>query len=146
MDLQEPRRKMSKSEGAAAGTILVLEDPSSVARKIRRAVTDTDGEVRYDPAAKPGVSNLLSILGACTGATPEAAAAGYTQYGALKSDTADAVIEILTPIQARYAELATDPAEVARALAVGAEKASTIAGATLARARAAMGLLPATPG
>ena len=71
MDLQDPTRKMSKSETSPAGTVLILEDPSSVAKKIKRAVTDTDTEVRFDPDDKPGVSNLLSILGACTGAAPE---------------------------------------------------------------------------
>ncbi len=143
MDLQVPTRKMSKSIDSPAGTISVLEDLGSVAKKIRRAVTDTDSEVRFDVAAKPGVSNLLSILAACTGRTPEQAAEGYTQYGPLKSDTADAVVAVLEPIQARYAELAADPGEVSRALAVGAAKATAIAAPTLARARAALGLLPA---
>ena len=76
---------------------------------MKRAVTDTESEVRYDVAAKPGVSNLLSILAACTGRTPEAAAEGYTQYGPLKADTAEAVVELLRPIQARYHELEADP-------------------------------------
>src|SRR5690606_15657665 len=81
MDLQDPTSKMSKSDDRSPGTILVLEDPKSIERKIKRAVTDNDAEVRFDVAAKPGVSNLLSILGAATGRTPEAAAEGYTQYG-----------------------------------------------------------------
>jgi tryptophanyl-tRNA synthetase len=143
MDLQQPRRKMSKSEESPQGTILVLEDTASVARKIKRAVTDTDNEVRFDPEAKPGVSNLLSILGAATGRTPEACAAEYTQYGPLKSDTADAVVALLEPIQARYAELAADPAGTAAILAGGAAKARAIAAPTLARARTAIGLLDA---
>jgi tryptophanyl-tRNA synthetase len=142
MDLQEPTAKMSKSDDTAPGTILVLDDPKAIERKIKRAVTDNDGEVRFDVAAKPGVSNLLSILAAATGGDPEALAGGYSQYGPLKADTAAAVIERLAPIQARFAELAADPAETARLLAKGAEKASNLAGATLARATANIGLLP----
>jgi tryptophanyl-tRNA synthetase len=98
--------------------------------------------VRYDPASKPGVSNLLEILGAATNRAPADAAKGYTQYGPLKSDTAAAVVELLAPIQARYRELEADPAETARLLAVGAAKAQAIAAVTLARAKAAVGLLP----
>jgi tryptophanyl-tRNA synthetase len=143
MDLQHPRRKMSKSEDSPQGTVLVLEDLKTVERKIKRAVTDTETEVRYDPVAKPGVSNLLSILGAATGRTPEECAGGYSQYGPLKADTAAAVVELLAPIQARYAELAADPAAVADILAKGAAKAEGTAAATLARAREAIGLLPA---
>ncbi len=142
MDLQDPTSKMSKSEDQAPGTILLLDEPKAIERKIKRAVTDTDSEVRYDVAAKPGVSNLLSILGACTGRSPEAAAEGYEQYGPLKADTAAAVIEVLAPIQARFRELEADPAETLRLLAVGAAKASELAAATLERARTKLGLLP----
>lgn len=142
MDLQDPTSKMSKSDDAAPGTILVLDEPKVVERKIKRAVTDAESEVRFDVAAKPGVSNLLSILGAATGRRPEEAAAGYSQYGPLKADAAAAVVARLEPIQARYAELAADPAETTRLLAMGAEKARGTAGATLARAQAAVGLVP----
>ena len=113
-----------------------------VEKKLKRAVTDTESEVRFDVAAKPGVSNLLSILGAATGRTPEQAAVGYTQYGPLKADTAAAVIERLSPIQARFHELAADPAETQRLLAVGAAKATELAAATLSRAKTNLGLLP----
>ena len=140
MDLQHPERKMSKSTESPQGLILVLEDPSSVAKKIKRAVTDTDGEVRYDPAARPGVSNLLSILAAATDRTPDDCATGYTQYGPLKSDTADAVVALLEPIQSRYRELAADPAGTQAILASGAAKAQAIAAPTLDRARVALGL------
>ena len=143
MDLQDPTRKMSKSADSPQGTVLVLEDLATVARKIKRAVTDTDNEVRYDPQAKPGVSNLLSILGACTGRSPEDLAADYTQYGPLKTDTAEAVVETLRPIQTRFAELAADPAGTAAILAKGAAKARAVAAPTLARAQIAIGLLPA---
>jgi len=142
MDLQDPTRKMSKSEDSPQGTILVLEDLASVAKKIKRAVTDTDNEVRFDPATKPGVSNLLSILGAATGRDPEACAEGYTQYGPLKADTAEAVVELLGPIQTRYRELIDNPEGTNALLARGAAKARALAGPKLTQARDALGLLP----
>jgi tryptophanyl-tRNA synthetase len=141
MDLQEPTHKMSKSESSPAGTVLILEELSSVARKIRRAVTDTGTEVRFDPENKPGVSNLLSILGACTGESPDDVANRYTQYGPLKTDTADAVTELLRPIQDRYRELASDPVTVAKILDKGAEKAQGVASVTLERAKRNIGLV-----
>jgi len=143
MHLQEPTRKMYKSEDSPQGTILVLEDLRSVEKKIKRAVTDTESEVRYDPETKPGVSNLLTILAAVTDRTPEEAAAGYAQYGPLKADTAAAVCAYLEPIQARFAELAADPAGTAAILEKGAAKARDLAAPTLARAKDALGLLPA---
>jgi tryptophanyl-tRNA synthetase len=142
MDLQNPTNKMSKSADSPQGTINLLDDLKAVEKKIMRAVTDTETEVRYDVAAKPGVSNLLSILAACTGRTPEDAAQGYTQYGALKKDTAAAVVETLRPVQARFAELSDDPAETARLMAIGASKASALAAPVLARAKEHMGFLP----
>jgi tryptophanyl-tRNA synthetase len=146
MDLQEPTNKMSKSAPGAAGTIYLLDEPAAIEKRFKRAVTDSENEVRFDPGAKPGVSNLLSILAACTGRSPADAAKGYTQYGPLKSDTAAAVIDLLRPIQARYRELEADPAETARLLEVGASKAQTVAAATLARAKQAVGLLPRSAG
>ncbi|MCB1260047.1 MAG: tryptophan--tRNA ligase [Acidimicrobiales bacterium] len=143
MDLQQPTRKMSKSADSPQGTIGVLEDLGAVAKKIKRAVTDTDNEVRFDSDAKPGVSNLLSILGACTDRDPASLADDYTQYGPLKADAADAVCAVLEPIQARYAELDADPGAVDDILSGGAAKARAVAGPTLARAREALGLLPA---
>ena len=89
------------------------------------------------------MSNLLSILAAATGRSPDEVAAGYSQYGPLKADTAEAVVELLRPIQARYAELVADPAELAALLAMGADKARAVASKTLARAYDAIGLLPA---
>ena len=141
-DLQDPTRKMSKSEDSPQGTILLLEEPKSIERKIKRAVTDTETEVRYDPAEKPGVANLLELLGAATGGDPAVLAAKYTQYGPLKADTADAVVALLEPIQARYAELMADPAGTAAVLAKGAAKAQSAAAPTLARAQQHIGLLP----
>jgi tryptophanyl-tRNA synthetase len=141
MDLQRPENKMSKSLDSPKGTLNLLDDPKRIEKKIKSAVTDNDGEVRFDVAEKPGVSNLLSILGAATGRDPIMVADDYEQYGALKVDTAEAVIELLTPFQARFAELESDPGETARLLRLGADKAREIAAPTLARAKANIGLL-----
>jgi tryptophanyl-tRNA synthetase len=139
-DLQEPTRKMSKSATSPLGTVLVLDAPERIRKKIRSAVTDSSGGVAFDPEKQPGVSNLLSILAAVTGRSPGDLAAEYSQYGPLKNDTADAVISLLAPLQTRYAELAGDPGEMTRVLRAGAEKARTIASATLQRAQHAIGL------
>lgn len=140
MDLQHPDRKMSKSEGGS-GTVEVLEDLKTIEKKFKRAVTDSESEVRYDIAMKPGVSNLLSILSAATGVAPQDVAEKYEQYGPLKTDTAEAVIELLKPIQSRYAELQADPAEIQRLLKNGADRATAIASEVLARAKQNVGLL-----
>jgi len=142
MDLQDPASKMSKSANSETGLVYLFEDPTVTMKKFKRAVTDSDNEVRYDRLAKPGVSNLLDINAAVTGRSPEEIAAGYTQYGALKVDTGEAVIEALQPIRARYAELTADPGELARLLRTGAEKARGVASRTLERAHARIGLLP----
>ncbi len=142
MDLQEPGNKMSKSLESPQGTILVRDDPKAIEKKIKRAVTDADNEVRFDPATKPGVSNLLSILGAATGRDPGALADDYEMYGPLKADTAEAVVELLRPVQSRFAELVDDPAATTDILRTGAGKAQSIAAATLDRAQRAVGLLP----
>jgi tryptophanyl-tRNA synthetase len=144
MDLQTPTNKMSKSADSPQGTVLMLDEPAVIERKFKRAVTDNDAEVRYDPETKPGVSNLLSILAACTDSDPATVAGEYTQYGPLKADAAAAVIEVLAPVQARYAELDGDPAASAAILAAGAERARNLAAPVLERARNAIGLLPRT--
>lgn len=142
MDLQEPTRKMSKSADSPQGTIRLLEDPRDIERKIKRAVTDTDGEVRFDPVAKPGVSNLLSILAASTGVDdPATLAARYSQYGPLKADTAAALVEFLRPLQARYRELDGNRAEMSAILRQGAEKATAVASVVCERAKRNIGLL-----
>jgi tryptophanyl-tRNA synthetase len=140
MDLQEPTRKMSKSLDSPQGTVLVLDEPKVVERKFKRAVTDSENEVRYDPQAKPGVANLLSILAAATDDDPATLAEKYTQYGPLKTDCAAAVIELLAPLQARFAELAADPATTASILQLGAEKARAMAATTMVRVRDRLGL------
>jgi tryptophanyl-tRNA synthetase len=140
MDLQRPTSKMSKSLESPQGTVLVLDDPKAIERKFKRAVTDSDNEVRYDPASKPGVANLLSILAAATDSDPETLAGKYAQYGPLKADTAEAVIEMLRPVQERFAELGAQPGAVAEVLERGAEKARTMAAATMVRVRDRLGL------
>lgn len=143
MDLQEPTRKMSKSSSSALGTISVLDPPEEIERKIRKAVTDTEASVRYDPAAKPGVSNLLELLGSATGADPATLAGQYSRYGDLKRDVAEALAEMLRPVRERHSDLAKDPELVMRVLASGAARARAVAGPVLGRAMSAVGLLPA---
>jgi tryptophanyl-tRNA synthetase len=142
MDLQDPSSKMSKSAATDSGCVMMLDEPKVILKKFKRAVTDSDSEVRYDVTGKPGVSSLLDILAAVTDRTPQEAAEGYTQYGPLKSDTGEAVIALLEPIQVRYRELIDDRAELARLLLVGAEKARSVASDTLRRAYDAIGLVP----
>jgi tryptophanyl-tRNA synthetase len=145
MDLQRPTRKMSKSVDSPLGTVGLLEAPADIDRKIRRAVTDTDGKVAYDVATKPGVSNLLELLAAATGVGVEEAAARYDGYGELKRDVAEAVIELLAPIQRRTAELRADLGEVERILADGAARAHEVAAVTYAKAAEAVGLYSPAP-
>jgi tryptophanyl-tRNA synthetase len=142
MDLQDPTSKMSKTADSDAGCIMMMDDPAEIARKFKRAVTDSDNEVRFDRATKPGVSNLLEILAVSTGSTPQELATKYTQYGPLKTDAGEAVTELLRPIQGRYTELMTDRGELARLLRKGADKAGAVAAATLDRAYTAIGFLP----
>ena len=140
-DLQEPTAKMSKSSNTDAGIVYLLDEPAAILKKFKRAVTDSDGDVRFDRAEKPGVSNLIEILAACTSRTPQQVAGEYTQYGPLKADTGEAVVEILAPIQHRYHELMGDKAELTRLLRTGAEKARAVASATLERTYNNIGLL-----
>ena len=142
MDLQEPTNKMSKSGDGEAGIIYLLDDPASIVKKFKRAVTDSDNEVEFDRERKPGVSNLLEILAAVTNESPASLATTYTQYGKLKQDTGEAVAEMLRPIQSRYHELMADPAELSNLLELGKDRASKVAQATLARAHSAIGLYP----
>ncbi len=143
-DLQDPTAKMSKSApDDAPGVIRLLDAPDVIRRKVARAVTDSDGEVRHDPEAKPGVSNLLEILAACTGEDVDRLAATYRRYGDLKAAVTEAVVAELAPIQQRYAELAADPAAVRDALDAGRRRAETVAVPTLERATRAIGLAAA---
>lgn len=141
MDLQHPERKMSKSVGSPLGTIGMLDDPTDIERKVRKAVTDTDGEMRYDPAAKPGLANLLQLLAVATGERPEQVATRYTRYGDVKRDLANELVELLRPVRERRAELDADPGAVHEYLRAGAQRAHEVADGTYARAASAVGLL-----
>jgi tryptophanyl-tRNA synthetase len=141
MDLQDPLRKMSKSEDSPQGTVLMFDAPEAIERKFKRAVTDADGEVRYDPAAKPGISNLLEIYASLSGEPADVVAGRYTAYGPLKADLAQLVIAELEPIRLRRDELLGDPASLRELLAKGADRARATASATYERASTAMGLV-----
>ena len=144
MDLQEPTKKMSKTGESPQGVIGLFDDLKDIERKVKRAVTDADDgpdAVRYDPVAKPGVSNLLELLASIEGRRPQDVAGDYTRYGPLKSDLASAVVSVVEPIQRSYREWSSDPATVTKVLIAGAERADSIARVTLARASHAIGLL-----
>lgn len=142
MDLQDPTSKMSKSSATENGIVYILDDNSTIEKKFKRAVTDSEGVVAYDREAKPGVSNLLDILSACTHTPIDTLVSQYSQYGPLKKDAGDAVISLLEPIRHRYQELHSDPSELSRLLKIGNERARNVAAATLARAHSSIGLLP----
>jgi tryptophanyl-tRNA synthetase len=143
-DLQNPEAKMSKSAESDSGVVWMLDEPSKTAKKIKAAVTDDDRIVRFDRAAKPGVSNLLTILSAFT-STPVAdleASFEGRGYGDLKSTVADAVVDTFEPIRARALELLADPAELDRILATNADRAEAIAQPKLDEVYDRVGLLP----
>lgn len=141
MSLTEPEKKMSKSDPDDS-LISLVDGPDAVRRKLKRAVTDSDGEIRYDPDHKPGVSNLLSIYAAMTGMTPEQAAAELSGqgYGTLKDRVADAVIAVLTPIQDEYKRLVADKTYIHDVLAGNAERAQALARRTLRKVYKKVGL------
>jgi tryptophanyl-tRNA synthetase len=132
---------MSKSDvDDAVGTIRLLDPPDVIRRQIMRAVTDSDGEVRHDEQAKPGVTNLLEILASCTDGDPVELATAYSTYGALKTDVADAVLAVIEPLQKEYARLASDPGGVDAMLAAGRDRAIEASRPRLQAAVRAMGL------
>ena len=143
-DLQDPTSKMSKSAGSPNGLIELLDDPKVVAKRIRSAVTDAEREIRFDPAAKPGVSNLLTIFSALTGRTVTSLEADYEGkgYGDLKKDLADVVVDFLTPYQERVRHYLSDPSALDDVLAEGAARARDLAVPTLERIYDRSGLLP----
>jgi len=143
MDLLNPTSKMSKSGDEDTGVIYLLDDPAKIEKKFKRAVTDSETEVVFDRERKPGVSNLLEILAAATGTTPQKSAETYTRYGDLKAASAQAVIAMLEPIQARYYELLNDQGELMRLLHKGNARAKEVASETLSRAQKAIGFLSA---
>jgi tryptophanyl-tRNA synthetase len=145
-DLQDPSIKMSKSSSSPQGIVDVLEEPGSIRRKIMRAVTDADGEVRADEEAKPGVTNLLRIYSALSGEPIPSLVQRYagSGYGELKKDLAEVVVGAFAPIRERTEKLLADEVELDRMLAGGAARARRLAGATMARVRDRIGFLPAS--
>jgi len=141
MDLQEPTRKMSTTGGTEQGTVLVLDEPKTIEKKVKSAVTDSGSEVRRDPE-KAGISNLIEILAAVRGTTPDAVEADFagSRYGDFKGAVATEVIEYLAPVRERYAELRGDEAELERILGAGAERAREIAAPIVADVRLRMGV------
>jgi tryptophanyl-tRNA synthetase len=143
MDLQEPTNRMSKSSSSPKGVVGVLDTPKQIEKKIKSAMTDSEAEVRFDRQQKPGVSNLLELYSAATGASIEDAESTFAgqQYGAFKGAVADAVLAMLLPIQERHAELSGDPGEVERILRAGADKARAVSAPKLAKAKEQVGFL-----
>jgi tryptophanyl-tRNA synthetase len=143
MDLQEPTKKMSTTGGTPQGTLLMLDPPEVIRKKVKSAVTDSGTEVRRGDD-KPGVTALIDIMTVATGEDPETIEARYDGggYGQFKADVAEAVIALLEPIQARYREFRDDDAELARLLATGAEKARAASSPTLAQIYERMGFVP----
>jgi tryptophanyl-tRNA synthetase len=144
-DLQDPSVKMSKSASAPQGIIDVLEEPASIRRKIMRAVTDADGDVRADETAKPGVTNLLRIYSALAGEPIDELEQRYAGagYGTFKKELAEVVVDAFAPVRERTEKLLANEAELDRMLAAGASRARELASATMARVRDRIGFLPA---
>lgn len=142
-DLQHPTQKMSKSGESPQGIVWLLDEPNVIAKKIKQAVTDTETDVRFDPATKPGVSNLLTLFALATGSTTTDAEKVFSGggYGPLKAGVIDAVGDMVGPIREKTLELLDDPAELDRLLAVGASRAEAIAEKTLARVYERVGFL-----
>lgn len=146
MSLAEPTAKMSKSADNQAGNLMMLDTPKVNTKKVKSAVTDTDNEVRFDPAAKPGIANLLRIHSALSGESVDvlvARFAGENKYGALKTAVAEQVVAVQGPFKQRVDEMLDDPGELDAILAKGAARAREVAGATLERVYEAVGFLPA---
>jgi len=141
MDLQDPTSKMSTTSEGENGRIHVLDEAKVVTKKIKSAVTDSGSEVRRAPD-KPGISNLIEILSVVQERTPESIEQEFDgqQYGAFKGAVAEAVVEYLTPVRERYAELRSNEAELRRILGEGADKAEMIASETLRDVRERMGV------
>jgi tryptophanyl-tRNA synthetase len=132
-NLQEPERLMSTSAGNPQGVVRIVDEPNVIRRKFKTAVTDSGREVRHDPSAKPGISNLIEIVSVVTGDPLDAIEARYdgAGYGQFKEEVGEAVITLFAPIQERYRELRADEGELRRLLAVGAEKAAEASAPTL---------------
>jgi tryptophanyl-tRNA synthetase len=144
MDLQEPDRKMSTTDGTPQGTVLLVDPPETVRKKFKTAVTDSGTDVRYAPEEKPGISNLLEIMSVATGEPIPELEARFDSggYGRFKEEVGEAVVTLLDPIRTRYEELRADPAQLERLLAQGAEKARAASAPTLEQMYDRMGFVP----
>ncbi|MFI9230941.1 tryptophan--tRNA ligase [Streptomyces rimosus] len=142
MDLQDPVSAMGTSHARGAGVVYLLDEAEAVREKVMGAVTDAGTDVVYDRAGRPGAANLLDVLAACGGGDPEKLAGEYDSYGALKKDTAEAVVELLRPVRERHAELVADPGYVDSVLRDGAERARGMARPRVDAAYRGVGLLP----
>src|SRR3954470_22542913 len=133
MDLQEPTNKMSTSMSSEQGAVYIADTPEQIRKKFKSAVTDSERDIRYDPAGKPGVSNLLEIMSVATGEPIEALEQRFASsgYGDLKEAVGESVVELLGPIRERFEALRADERELQRLLAVGAEKARRTSEPTL---------------
>ncbi|HEX6491553.1 MAG TPA: tryptophan--tRNA ligase [Gaiellaceae bacterium] len=133
MDLQEPERKMSTTDSQPGGKVLLTDPPETIRKKLKSAVTDSGSDVRYDPARKPGISNLLEIMSVATGEAIPTLEGRYDSggYGRFKAEVAEAVVELFQPIRTCYDALRADPGELERLLAQGAAKARSAAAPTL---------------
>jgi len=141
MDLQEPTNKMSTSSSSEQGAVYIADEPDAIRKKFKTAVTDSEREIRYDPKAKPGVSNLLEIMSVATGEPIDALQTRFngSGYGDLKDAVGESVVELLAPIRERFEALRADERELHRLLAVGAEKARNASQPTLERMYENMG-------
>ena len=141
MSLQEPEKKMSKSDENPNAYIALMDTPDAVRAKIRRAVTDSDGEIRYDPENKPGVSNLLSIYGAIKGISPEEAQNDFANmgYGALKEGVTESVLSVLVPLQQKYNEIRSNKPFLNEIMQNGAQRAAYVANKVIAKVKKKVG-------
>ena len=146
-NLQEPERLMSTSAGNPQGVVRIIDEPDEIRRKFKTAVTDSERDVRHDPAAKPGIANLIEIMSVATGDSLETIEGRYdgAGYGQFKEDVGEAVVELFAPIQGRYRDLRADDDGLKRVLARGAEKAAATSAPTLARMYERMGFVRLQP-
>jgi tryptophanyl-tRNA synthetase len=143
MDLQEPTSKMSTTGGSESGTVLVLDDPKTITKKIKSAITDSGSEVKRGEG-KEGIANLIQILAVARGSSEEEVEREFegSGYGDFKGAVAEAVVDFLAPVRERYQELRPDEAALEQSLEAGAEKARALASPTLAEVRSAIGIGP----
>jgi tryptophanyl-tRNA synthetase len=148
MDLQEPTKKMSTTFSSEQGAVYIADSPEQIRKKFKTAVTDSEREIRYDPDAKPGVSNLLEIMSVATDEPIDALERRFegSGYGDLKEAVGESVVELLTPIRERFEALRADERELQRLLSVGAEKARRTAEPTLEAMYERMGFVRAAAG